>query len=304
MAARQSSRVPLEQVEDPFAGQRRNWRIRSPKTLAITLSILVLFVVLGIFGSQIAPEDPFKLNLVGRLQPPFFEADGSLDHPLGTDDLGRDTLSRLIHGARISLLAIAMVIPLATLIGSILGLLAGWFGGWTSRVIMALVDLQLAMPAILIAVFLRAIWDPSLTNVVIVLVFALWATFARLVRGETLGLKEREFIIAARTIGANDLRIMVRHVLPSLVNSIVILATLNVATVVIAEAGLSFLGVGIAQDSISWGIMISQGRGVIATAWWLVTVPGIAIIIVSLVVNVFGDWLRDFLDPQLRNVQS
>ena len=297
MAARQSSRVPLEQVEDPFAGQRRNWRVRSPKTLAVTLSILVIFVVLGVFGSQIAPEDPFKLNLVGRLQPPFFEAEGSFDHPLGTDDLGRDTLSRLIYGARISLLAIAMVIPLATLIGSVLGLLAGWFGGWTSRGIMALVDLQLAMPAILIAVFLRAIWEPSL-------VFALWATFARLVRGETLGLKEREFIIAARTIGANDLRIMVRHVLPSLVNSIVILATLNVATVVIAEAGLSFLGVGIAQDSISWGIMISQGRGVIATAWWLVTVPGIAIIIVSLVVNVFGDWLRDFLDPQLRNVQS
>ncbi len=298
-----ASQAPGQSVEDPFAGRRRNWRIRSPKTLAVTLTILLIFIIVGVFGSQIAPEDPFKLDLVGRLQPPFFDG-GSLDHPLGTDDLGRDTLSRLIHGAQISLLAILMVIPLATVIGSMLGLLAGWFGGWTSRVIMALVDLQLAMPAILIAVFLRAIWEPSLTNVVIVLVFALWATFARLVRGETLGLKEREFVLAARTIGAGDLRIMTRHVLPSLVNSIVILATLNVATVVIAEAGLSFLGVGIAQDSISWGIMISQGRGVIATAWWLVTVPGIAIIVVSLVVNVFGDWLRDFLDPQLRNVQG
>lgn len=290
-------------VEPPFAARRRGWRIRSPKTLGVTLTILLLFLVLGIFGPQIAPEDPFRLDLVGRLQPPFFQAEGSLEHPLGTDDLGRDTLSRLIHGARISLLAIAMVIPLATVIGSLLGLLAGWFGGWTSRVIMALVDLQLAMPAILIAVFLRAIWEPSLRNVVVVLVFALWATFARLVRGETLGLKEREFVIAARTIGANDLRIMLRHVLPSLVNSIVILATLNVATVIIAEAGLSFLGVGIPQDSISWGIMISQGRDVISIAWWLVTVPGIAIIIVSLVVNVFGDWLRDFLDPTLRNTE-
>ncbi len=290
-------------VEPPFAARRRGWRIRSPKTLVVTLTILLLFLVLGIFGPQIAPEDPFRLDLVGRLQPPFFQAEGSLEHPLGTDDLGRDTLSRLIHGARISLLAIAMVIPLATVIGSLLGLLAGWFGGWTSRVIMALVDLQLAMPAILIAVFLRAIWEPSLRNVVVVLVFALWATFARLVRGETLGLKEREFVIAARTIGATDLRIMLRHVLPSLVNSIVILATLNVATVIIAEAGLSFLGVGIPQDSISWGIMISQGRDVISIAWWLVTVPGIAIIIVSLVVNVFGDWLRDFLDPTLRNTE-
>ena len=290
-------------VEPPFAARRRSWRIRSPKTLGVTLTVLLLFLVLGIFGPQIAPEDPFRLDLVGRLQPPFFQSEGSLEHPLGTDDLGRDTLSRLIHGARISLLAIAMVIPLATLIGSLLGLLAGWFGGWTSRVIMALVDLQLAMPAILIAVFLRAIWEPSLRNVVVVLVFALWATFARLVRGETLGLKEREFVIAARTIGATDLRIMLRHVLPSLINSIVILATLNVATVIIAEAGLSFLGVGIAQDSISWGIMISQGRDVISIAWWLVTVPGIAIIIVSLVVNVFGDWLRDFLDPTLRNAR-
>jgi len=293
----QAAAVPLD--DRP----RRRWRVRSPRTLAVTLSILVLFVVLGIFGPQIAPEDPNQLNLVGRLQPPFFQSEGSLDHPLGTDDLGRDTLSRLIYGARISLVAIAMIIPLATLIGSLLGLIAGWFGGWTSRLIMAMVDLQLAMPGILVAVLLAAIWGPSLRNVVIVLVFALWATFARIVRGETLALREREFVIAARTIGAGDIRIMARHILPGLVNSIVILATLNVATVIIAEAGLSFLGVGVPQDTISWGAMISQGRNLLSSAWWLVTVPGIAIITVSLVVNVFGDWLRDYLDPTLRNVQ-
>ena len=297
MSESQAAAVPLD--DRP----RRRWRVRSPRTLAVTLSILVLFVVLGIFGPQIAPEDPNQLNLVGRLQPPFFQSEGSLDHPLGTDDLGRDTLSRLIYGARISLVAIAMIIPLATLIGSLLGLIAGWFGGWTSRVIMAMVDLQLAMPGILVAVLLAAIWGPSLRNVVIVLVFALWATFARIVRGETLALREREFVIAARTIGAGDIRIMARHILPGLVNSIVILATLNVATVIIAEAGLSFLGVGVPQDTISWGAMISQGRNLLSSAWWLVTVPGIAIITVSLVVNVFGDWLRDYLDPTLRNVQ-
>ena len=196
-----------------------------------------------------------------------------------------------------------LIIPIATLIGSLLGLLAGWFGGWTSRIIMALVDLQLALPAILVAVFLAAIWGPSLTNVVIVLVFALWATWARIVRGETLSLREREFVIAARTIGANDLRIMLRHILPGLINSIVILATLNVATIVIAEAGLSFLGVGVAQDTISWGAMISQGRDLLNVAWWLVTVPGIAILTVSLVINIFGDWLRDFLDPQFLDPQ-
>ena len=297
MSESQAAAVPLD--DRP----RRRWRVRSPRTLAVTLSILVLFVVLGIFGPQIAPEDPNQLNLVGRLQPPFFQSEGSLDHPLGTDDLGRDTLSRLIYGARISLVAIAMIIPLATLIGSLLGLIAGWFGGWTSRVIMAMVDLQLAMPGILVAVLLAAIWGPSLRNVVIVLVFALWATFARIVRGETLALREREFVIAARTIGAGDIRIMARHILPGLVNSIVILATLNVATVIIAEAGLSFLGVGVPQDTISWGAMISQGRNLLSSAWWLVTVPGIAIITVSLVVNVFGDWLRDYLDPTLRNLE-
>lgn len=292
-------------VDAPSWGQSsraRRWRVRSPKTLAVTLAFLFVFVFLGIVGPSITPDDPNALELVGRLQPPVFDG-GSWAHPLGTDDLGRDTLSRLMSGTRVSLVAIALVIPLATLIGSLAGLIAGWFGGWSSRVIMALVDLQLALPAILVAVLLAAIFGPSLRNVVIVLVFALWATWARIVRGETLALKEREFILAARTIGAGNLRIMIQHILPSLVNSIVILATLNVATVIIAEAGLSFLGVGVAQDTISWGSMISQGRDLLKIAWWLVTIPGIAIITISLVVNIFGDWLRDALDPQLRRAR-
>lgn len=293
-------------VEAPILGEparrRRRFYVRSPKTLGVTLTILGFFLILGVAGPTFAPEDPNALDLLGRLQPPVFDG-GSWDHPFGTDELGRDTLSRLIHGARVSLIAILAIIPLATLIGSLLGLIAGWFGGWPGRIIMALVDLQLALPAILVAVFLAAIWGPSLTNVVIVLVFALWATWARIVRGETLGLREREFVIAARTIGASDMRIMLRHILPSLINSIVILATLNIATVIIAEAGLSFLGVGVAQDTISWGAMVSQGRELLAVAWWLVTIPGIAIITIALVTNIFGDWLRDFLDPQLRNVR-
>lgn len=282
--------------------RRRRWGIRSPKTLVVTLTIIVGFVLVGLLGPHIAPEDPNRLELAGRLQPPVWQSEGSWDHPLGTDDLGRDTLSRLIHGARISLLAIGMTIPIATVIGSTAGLAAGWFGGWTSRVLMAGVDLQLAMPGILLAVLLASIWGPSLRNVVIVLVVFLWAGFARIVRSETISLAEREFVIAARTIGASDARIMARHILPNLVNSIVILATLNVATVIIVEASLSFLGVGVAQDTISWGSMIAQGRSLLSVAWWLVTVPGIAIVTVSLVGNIFGDWLRDALDPQLRNV--
>lgn len=280
----------------------RRWHVRSPKTLAVTLGFLLGFVFLGVAGPFLTPDDPFTINLVGRLQPPVFDG-GSWDHPMGTDDLGRDTFSRLMHGTRVSLVAIGIIIPLATLIGSLLGLLAGWFGGWTSRIIMGMVDLQLALPAILVAVFLAAIRGPSLSNVVIVLVFALWATWARIVRGETLSLRERDFVIAARTLGASNVRIMLRHILPNLLNSIVILATLNVATVVIAEAGLSFLGVGVAQDTISWGSMISQGRDLLKVAWWLVVIPGIAIITISLVVNIFGDWLRDALDPQLRRAR-
>ncbi|MXY79667.1 MAG: ABC transporter permease [Chloroflexi bacterium] len=284
------------------ARRRRRFRVRSPKTLAITLTLLLIFVFFGIFGPALAPEDPYAQDLIGRIQPPVFDG-GSWDHPLGTDHFGRDYLSRLMHGARISLLAIALIIPIATVIGSVLGLLAGWFGGWTGRTIGALVDYQLALPGILVAVFLASIWGPSLVNVVIVLVFGLWATWARIVRGETLALREREFVIAAQTIGATNLRVMVRHILPSLINAIVILATLNIATVIIAEAALSFLGVGVEQDTISWGAMTAQGRDLLRTAWWLVTVPGIAIISVSLVVNLFGDWLRDYLDPQLRNVR-
>ena len=291
--------VPL--LAEP-ASLRRRFHVRSPKTLAVTLGMLLGFVFLGIFGPALAPQDPYAQDLVGRILPPVFDG-GAWDHPLGTDHFGRDYLSRLMHGARISLVAIVLIIPLATLIGTFLGLLAGWFGGWTGRAIGAMIDYQLALPGILVAVFLASIWGPSLTNVVIVLVFGLWATWARIVRGETLALREREYVIAARTIGATNLRIMLRHILPSLINAIVILATLNIATVVIAEAALSFLGVGVEQDTISWGAMTAQGRDLLRTAWWLVTVPGIAIISISLVVNIFGDWLRDFLDPQLRNVR-
>ncbi|MDA1061869.1 MAG: ABC transporter permease [Chloroflexi bacterium] len=282
--------------------RRRSVRVRSPFTLAVTVAVIVAFVLIGLFGPSIAPQDPNRLDLVGRLQPPAWQAAGSWNHPLGTDDLGRDTLSRLIYGARISLLAIGLTIPLATVIGSTAGLVAGW-GGWTSRILMAAVDLQLALPGILFAVLLAAIWGPSLRNVVIVLVVFLWAGFARIVRSEAIALAERDFVTAARTLGASDLRIMGRHILPNLMNSIVILATLNVATVIIAEASLSFLGVGVDQDTISWGSMIAQGRNLLSIAWWLVTVPGIAIITVSLVGNIFGDWLRDALDPQLRNVR-
>jgi peptide/nickel transport system permease protein len=271
--------------------------------LVTCLLIGSLFLVAGVFGQWLAPQDPDHLSLVNRLHPPMWEDGGSSKNILGTDELGRDTFSRLIYGTKTSLLTVVLTIPLAMIIGSTLGLAAGWFGGWTSRILMALVDIQLALPGVLLAVMLASIFGPSFRNVVIVLVVFFWAGFARLVRAEAASVSERDFIMAARTVGGSSLRIMFRHILPNVANPIIILATLNVANVILAEAALSFLGVGVAQDTISWGSMISQGRSLLSQAWWLVTIPGLAIISVSLVGNLFGDWLRDALDPQLRNTR-
>jgi peptide/nickel transport system permease protein len=301
MTAPATASASLGELSD--AVSRRKRRIRSPFLLATCLAIGGLFLVVGLFGQWLAPQDPDHLSLVNRLHPPAWENGGSMDNILGTDELGRDTFSRLIYGTRTSLLTVVLTIPLAMVIGSTLGLAAGWFGGWTSRILMAFVDIQLALPGILLAVMLASIFGPSFRNVVIVLVVFFWAGFARLVRAEAASVSERDFITAARTIGATDPRIMFRHILPNVANPIVILATLNVANVILAEAALSFLGVGVAQDTISWGSMISQGRSLLSQAWWLVTIPGLAIISVSLVGNLFGDWVRDALDPKLRNAR-
>jgi peptide/nickel transport system permease protein len=285
------------------AHRRSRLRVRAPLLLAVCMAIGLLFVTLGVGAQWVAPHDPNHLDLVHRLRPPAWQAKGTSKNVLGTDQLGRDTLSRLMYGARISLLVVVISIPIALVLGSTLGLAAGWFGGWTSRILMALVDTQLALPGILLAVMLASIFKPSFRNVVVVLVVFLWAGFARLVRGETVSVVQREFIVAARASGASSTRIMLSHILPNVTNPIIILATLNVASVILAEASLSFLGVGVAQTSISWGLMIADGRSLLSTAWWLVAAPGVAIVLVALVGNLFGDWLRDALDPRLRNVR-
>jgi len=281
----------------------RKFHLHSPLTLGFPIGVMILFVITGVFGPALAPYDATEIDLINRLAETGFQSNGSWDHALGTDDLGRDVLSRLLNGARLSLFIVVVIIPLSTLIGALVGLFAAWIGGWTSRLLMGLVDLQMALPGILLAVLFASIFGPSLRNVVIVLVIFLWSSQARIVRSEALALSETDFVLAARTIGSTDARIMFRHILPNLLNTIVILATLNVATVIIAEAGLSYLGVGVDQQTISWGKMISEGRDVLSIAWWLVTIPGIAIITVSLAGNLFGDWLRDALDPRLRHAR-
>lgn len=286
--------------------RRRSLRQRLPRgwpLLLLYLTIVGVFIFAGIFADWITPHDPTDQTLVNRLADPVWQAEGSWEHVLGTDGLGRDTFSRLIKGSQTSLIVIATAIPGSLVLGTAIGLLAGWRRGLFDSFAMRLVEVQLAFPALLFALLIAAMLGPSLRNVIVILIVFLWAPYARLVRAEVLSLREREFILAARTIGASDFRLMTRHLLPSVVNSITILATLNISIVIIAEASLSFLGAGVGPETISWGKMVSEGRDLLKIRFWLTGVPGITIMIVALVGNLLGDWLRDYLDPTLRNVQ-
>ncbi len=286
--------------------RRRPLRQRLPRgwpLLLLYLTIVGVFIFAGIFADWITPHDPTDQTLVNRLADPVWQAEGSWEHVFGTDGLGRDTFSRLIKGSQTSLIVIATAIPGSLVLGTAIGLLAGWRRGLFDSFAMRLVEVQLAFPALLFALLIAAMLGPSLRNVIVILIVFLWAPYARLVRAEVLSLREREFILAARTIGAGDIRLMTRHLLPSVVNSITILATLNISIVIIAEASLSFLGAGVGPETISWGKMVSEGRDLLKIRFWLTGVPGITIMIVALVGNLLGDWLRDYLDPTLRNVQ-
>ncbi len=281
----------------------RRIRVYSPITLAIPLALLTLWLFMGVFGPWLAPHDPGAIDLDGRLTPPAWQSGGSWEHPLGTDGIGRDYLSRMLHGTRVSLFIVGTVVPLTAVIGTTTGLLSAWFGGWISRLIMGFVDIQMALPGILVLVLFASIFGPSLRNLIIVLVFFGWVGQARMVRSEALALAETDFALAALAIGATDARVMFRHILPNLLNTVVIIATLSVGSIILAEAALSFLGLGASAETISWGKMIAEGRGALSVAWWLVTIPGIAIIAVVLAGNLFGDWVRDALDPSLRHAR-
>ncbi len=284
----------------------RVWSRRLPRgwpMLSVYLVVLGVFVFAGIFADWITPHEPTDQSLVNRLQDPVWQEGGSSEYFFGTDGLGRDILSRLIKGSQTSLLVIVTIIPGSLVLGTGIGLVAGWRRGAFDSFAMRLVEVQLAFPAFLFALLIAAMLGPSLRNVIVILILFLWASYARLVRAEVLSLREREFVLAARTIGASDLRLMTRHLLPNVINSVVILATLNVSIVIIAEASLSFLGAGAGPETISWGKMVAEGRDLLKIRFWLTGVPGITIMIVALVGNLLGDWLRDYLDPQLRNVR-
>ena len=277
--------------------RRRNWRRYAG--LSVPATIAAVFVFCGAFAGLLSPDDPNFISLAERLQPPVFDG-GPWDHPLGTDDLGRDILSRILHGAQVSLIVVMIVVPGAAAIGTTIGLVAGWRGGLAGNLLMRLTDIQLALPAILFAVLLGSVLGPSLRNVIIILLLWTWSAYARLVRAEAISLRERDFVTASRAVGAGGVWIMRKHLLPNLLNTVVVIMTLEVAIVILAEAALSFLGVGVPPGTASWGRMITEARTFMVQAWWMIWLPGIALMVVAFTGNLMGDWLRDALDPRLR----
>jgi len=277
---------------------RRRWR--RGWGFAAAWIILILVVSGAIFADTLAPYDPLEQSLRNRLQPVPWQAGGDWRHPLGTDQLGRDILSRTMHGARLSLSVGCIAVVIAGTLGVLLGLVAGFYRGVLDRALMRLADIQLGMPFMLLAVLIIAIFGAGVRNLVVVLAVGGWVIYARVVRVQVLSLRERSFVESARALGASDLRIVAQHILPNVVPSVTVLASFAVAQNIVLESALSFLGLGAGPRTPSWGGMLADSRAYLATAWWLAAMPGVAIMLTVLSINTVGDWLRDTLDPQLR----
>ena len=266
----------------------------------LSLLIFGLVVVAAIGGEAIAPHDPNGLNLGASFRPPFWQEDGSLDYLLGTDNLGRDILSRIIAGARISLTVALYAIVISGGIGALIGMIAGYFGRTVDTIIMRLVDIQMSIPSLALALVIATVLSPSLITVIVVISITYWTWYARIIRGEILSLKERDYVALAKVAGCSTATIFSRHLLPNVLNTLLVLATLQVGQVIIFEASLSFLGLGIQGPDVSWGLMLADARNYISNAWWAITLPGVAIMLTCLSANLIGDWLRDTLDPKRR----
>lgn len=267
---------------------------------SITILLLVLAAAIG--GETLAPFDPNGMDLGASFRPPAWAAKGSFDHLLGTDNLGRDIFSRIIAGARVSLVSAAYAITIAGAIGGLIGMVSGFFGGVVDAVIMRLVDIQMSIPALALALVIAAVFGADFSTVVIVIVVTYWTWYARIVRGEILSLKERDYVALARVAGCSTATIFARHLLPNIMNTLLVLATLQVGQVIIFEASLSFLGLGIQAPDVSWGLMLSDARNYLTNAWWAITMPGVAIMLTCLASNMLGDWLRDTFDPKRRQL--
>jgi len=277
----------------------RLWRAKFP-----IAAILVLLFVAGAaaFAPQLAPRDPNRQSIIARLQPPLTpNRQGRIDFVLGSDGLGRDIASRLIYGARVSVVVGLAAVLIGGVLGTVLGVLAGYVGGVTGSVIMRAADIQLAFPFILLAIMVLVVLGPGLMNLILVLGVGQWVTYARIARAQTLGVSEKEYVEAARAIGARHGRILRCTVLPNIVAPLIVVASFNLAGVILSEAALSFLGLGVPPTVPSWGGMLAESRDqLLAGRWWMAVLPGLAIALTALSCNVLGDWLRDELDPRLK----
>ncbi|MBO6716577.1 MAG: ABC transporter permease [Rhizobiaceae bacterium] len=262
------------------------------------LAIVMAVALCALLAPWIAPLDPNRQDLLATVAPPAWQEGGSINHLLGTDTLGRDVLSRIIYGSRVSLLAGVVAASGAAVLGAVLGLFAGYFGGWTGTVIMRLVDVVLAIPFILFALVFMTVFGPSLVNLVLAFILARWVQFTRIAYGLVLELREREFIQACIAANVGHLDILARHILPNIAGPLLVVATLELGYVILIESGLSFLGLGTPPEIPSWGGMLQEGRSLINIAWWMTTFPGVAIMITVVGFNFLGDWMRDQLDPR------
>lgn len=300
--------IPSPVVARPMSHRRREFRraVRSmvqAKWPLLALFILICVAIAGIFGPWISPLDPNRQDIMLRLADPLTEGRRNAFFLLGTDGLGRDVLSRLLYGARISLLVGICAIMVGGTIGVVAGLVAGYFGGWIDDVIMRLGDIQLAFPFILLAIMFLVILGPGVMNIIIVLGVGQWVTYARIVRAQTLSLREKEYVEAARALGDSTFLIIFRTILPNIIAPLTVIASFNVASVILSEASLSFLGLGVPPNVPTWGAMLADSRDqLMANKWWLAFFPGIAIVLTVLSFNILGDWLRDFLDPRLKTM--
>jgi peptide/nickel transport system permease protein len=269
----------------------------------VPVLILLTIALVAVFADVLAPYDPQIGSLALRYRPPAWQEGGSMAHLLGTDHVGRDVLSRLIFGARVSMIVGITAVLFAGSVGTVLGIVSGYLGGWADQVVMRVTDAWLALPALTFAIFLAAIVGPSELNIIFILGLVYWTRYARVIRGEVLSLKQREFVRLAIVAGCSKRVIMWRHILPNVINSAVVLGTLMLGVVIVTEAALSFLGVGVPPPKPAWGLMMADGKqGLMVGHWWLTVLPGICIMLMVLSANLLGDWLRVKLDPQLRQL--
>jgi ABC-type dipeptide/oligopeptide/nickel transport system permease subunit len=291
---------PAKTLSFPLSTRKLLWKkfLRNPIGV-IGACILLLVIGAAIFADYLSPHEPNKQRLIARFKPPFWISSGSLTYPLGTDNVGRDILSRIVHGGRISLMVGICAVGISMLIGVTLGLLSGFLGGRVDTTIMALVDIMLVFPQLILAFAMVVVLGPGLGNIILVLGFTGWERYARVVRAEVLALREQEFVQAARAIGVSTEKIIFGHIMPNTFSSVIVMATLQTAQAILAEAALSFLGLGAGSTYPSWGQMIALGRDYVNVAWWLSTFPGLAILLTVLAINLVGDRIRDVLDPRV-----